>query len=71
MPLPTYDELLLPLLRLAGQDGEERPIRDLRGKLAQQLALTPEELALKLPSGRQAVLITGWAGPVPTFARRS
>ncbi|MGG6242585.1 restriction endonuclease [Nodosilinea sp. AN01ver1] len=63
MPLPTYDELLLPLLRLAGQDGGEHPIRDLREQLAQQLALTPEEIALKLPSGRQAVFDNrvGWA----------
>jgi hypothetical protein len=63
MPVPTYDELMLPLLKLAAQDGAEHPIRDLRVQLAQQIQLTPEERILKLPSGRQSVFDNrvGWA----------
>lgn len=61
--VPTYDELMLPLLQLASQDSEEHPIRELREQLAQQIGLTPEERALKLPSGRQTVFDNrvGWA----------
>ena len=62
-PVPTYDELMLPLLQLASQDSEEHPIRELREQLAQHIGLTPEERALKLPSGRQSVFDNrvGWA----------
>ena len=62
MQLPTYDELMLPLLQLTAQSSEEQPIRDLREQLAQQLNLTPEQRALKLPSGRQAAFDNrfGW-----------
>lgn len=62
-PVPTYDELMLPLLQLASQDSEEHPIRELREQLAQQIRLTPEERALKLPSGRQSIFDNrvGWA----------
>ncbi len=61
--VPTYDELMLPLLQLASQGSEEHPIRELREQLAQQIGLTPEERALKLPSGRQSVFDNrvGWA----------
>lgn len=63
MSVPTYDELMLPLLKLAAQGSEEQPIRNLREQLAQQIELTPEERSLKLPSGRQAVFDNrvGWA----------
>jgi restriction system protein len=70
MNLPTYDELMLPLLRLAAQDSNEHPIRELREQLAQQLQLTPEQRAIKLPSGRQAVFDNrvGWAS---TYLRKA
>ena len=70
MLLPTYDELMLPLLQLTAQSSEEQPIRDLREQLAQQLNLTPEQRALKLPSGRQAAFDNrfGWAS---TYLRKA
>jgi len=70
MTLPTYDELMLPLLKLAAQDDQEHPIRELREQLAQQLALTPEQRTIKLPSGRQAVFDNrvGWAS---TYLRKA
>ncbi len=70
MTLPTYDELMLPLLKLAAQGKEEHPIRELREQLAQQLNLTPEQRTVKLPSGRQAVFDNrvGWAS---TYLRKA
>ncbi len=63
MSLPTYDELILPLLNLAAADGQEHAVGHLRKELAQQLKLTPKQLAKKLPSGRQVVFDNrvGWA----------
>lgn len=70
MTLPTYDELMLPLLKLAAQDDQEHPIRALREQLAQQLNLTAEQRKIKLPSGRQAVFDNrvGWAS---TYLRKA
>ena len=70
MTLPTYDELMLPLLKLAAQDNQEHPIRELREQLAQQLNLTPKQRTIKLPSGRQAVFDNrvGWAS---TYLRKA
>ncbi len=69
MLLPTYDELMLPLLKVAA-DGSEHHIRDLREIIARQLQLTPEQRTLKLPSGRQAVFDNriGWAS---TYLRKA
>lgn len=63
MSLPTYDELTLPLLQLAAKDSQEYAVGSLRKQLVHQLQLTPEQLAKKLPSGRQAVFNNrvGWA----------
>lgn len=63
MLLPTYDELTLPLLKLAAGNDHEHTVSHLRERLAQQLDLTPEQRAVKLPSGRQAVYDNrvGWA----------
>jgi len=70
MSIPTYDELMLPLLQLAAQSPQEQPIRNLREQLAQQLNLTPEQRAIKLPSGRQATFDNrvGWAS---TYLRKA
>ncbi len=70
MLLPTYDELMLPLLQLAAQSPQEQPVRNLREQLAQQLNLTPEQRAIKLPSGRQAAFDNrvGWAS---TYLRKA
>jgi restriction system protein len=63
MSLPTYDQFMLPLLKLAAEDGQVHPISFLREKLAQQLGITPEQRSLKLPSGQQSVFDNrvGWA----------
>jgi restriction system protein len=50
MPIPDFQTLMLPVLRLAG-DGAERPIPEMRERIAQELNLTPDELAEKLKNG--------------------
>ena len=61
MPIPTYNELLRPLLELANaQDITRRSAAELMTKMSR---LSPEEAAQRLPSG-QATTIgnrTGWA----------
>lgn len=70
MELPTYDQFMLPLLKLAAEDGQIHAIATLREKLAQQFNLTPEQRAVKLPSGQQSVLDNrvGWAS---TYLRKA
>jgi restriction system protein len=53
MPIPDYQSLMLPVLQAAAR-GEVR-IGDVIEKLADQLALSPDERAELLPSGRQSV----------------
>ena len=53
MSIPDYQSLMLPVLS-ASLDGEIR-IGDLVERLAEKLALTPEERAEPLTSGRQTV----------------
>lgn len=62
MAVPKYDEFMKPLL-IAVQNGETYKIKDVYAKLAQQLHLSAEDLAEKLPSGRQTVFKNrlGWA----------
>jgi restriction system protein len=48
MALPTYDQFMLPLLKLV-EDGQIHQIAQLREKLAQQLSITPEQRTIKLP----------------------
>jgi restriction system protein len=54
MPIPDFQTLMWPLLQLVA-DGREHSIRDARETLANQFALSPEEKAELLPSGRQPV----------------
>ncbi|MGH7815391.1 MAG: restriction endonuclease [Candidatus Binataceae bacterium] len=62
MAVPTYDSFMLPLLRLAA-DGKEHSLKACGIELAKQFNLTPEDLALLLPSGRHTVLASrvGWS----------
>lgn len=53
MPVPDYQSLMLPVLLMAA-DGEVR-IGDAVERLAQRLALTPDERAQLLPSGKQSL----------------
>jgi restriction system protein len=50
MPIPDYQTLMLPLLRILG-DQREHHVRDLRNQLAQEFNLTEEERAILLPGG--------------------
>ena len=52
MPVPDFQSMLLPVLRITA-DGKEHTTADLRGRVASELNLTPEDLAEKLPSGSQ------------------
>lgn len=54
MPIPDYQTLMLPVLRLAAE-GETR-VADVAGRIADDLDLTLDEREQMLPSGRQKVL---------------
>jgi restriction system protein len=62
MPIPDYQTLMLPLLRLAG-DGAEHPFREAVDRLAAEFNLTDDERAELLPSGTAHVFGSrvGWA----------
>lgn len=70
MTLPTYDQLMLPLLKLAAENEQVHRIADLREELARRLNITPEQRAMKLPSGRQSIFDNrvGWAS---TYLRKA
>lgn len=52
MAVPGFQEITLPLLRLAG-DGKEHPIAEALERLADDMHLPPEDRRELLPSGRQ------------------
>jgi restriction system protein len=60
--IPDFQTLLRPLL-VAVEDGEEHSIKSVREQLAREFALTEEELADMLPSGRAKTYMNrvGWA----------
>lgn len=53
MPIPDYQSLMLPVLRVV-QSGEAK-IADVIVRLGQELALADEEITELLPSGRQTI----------------
>jgi restriction system protein len=53
VPVPDFQTLMLPMLRLTG-DGKEHSLVDLRGLLASEFSLSEAELTELLPSKRQA-----------------
>lgn len=53
MAMPTFQQLMLPLLRLS-EDGEEHKLRDASTSLARALGLSDLELDELLPSGKQS-----------------
>jgi restriction system protein len=69
MPIPTYDKLLDPLLKMA----VEGPItgKSATEAMTQQFALSPEEISMRIPSGSSTVIRnrTGWAMTFLTKAR--
>ena len=62
MPIPDYQTLMLPLLKIAG-DGAIHSKRDVVPELASQFGLSEEEQKELLPSGKQGILSNrvGWA----------
>ncbi len=60
MPIPTYQEVMLPLLKLVGQGEIAR--QDAVQRLIEEFQLTPEEAAQRLPGG-QTVIYNRAAGP--------
>lgn len=62
MPIPDFQSLMLPLLRLAVDD-IEHTIREAQAKLASELGLSEEEKSQLLPSSRQPVFYNrvSWA----------
>jgi restriction system protein len=62
MPIPDYQTVMLPLLRLVAGTGE-LPLRDAIERIADEFALTGEERAQLLPSGAARTIASrvGWA----------
>ena len=54
MPIPDYQSLMLPVLRLVG-DRQGHSLAELRQRISQELHLTDEELAERLASDSQTV----------------
>src|SRR5437773_12132024 len=54
MPIPDYQSIMIPLLRLAN-DGEEHLFRDTVETLGKEFRLTPEERQQLLPSRTQPI----------------
>ena len=61
MPIPDFQRLMLPLLR--DLSSGERSGQETLEALAAHFSLTPEELAIRIPSGRAARFANriGWA----------
>lgn len=62
MPIPDYQSLMLPVLRLV-EDRKEHTVSEMRQRIADQLGLTEGELAERLASDSQTVFANrvGWA----------
>jgi hypothetical protein len=62
MPIPDYQSLMLPVLRLM-QDGKEHSVSEMRQRIAEQFNLTEEELSERLASDTTTVFMNrvGWA----------
>ncbi len=62
MPIPDYQSLMLPLLKLLS-NGQELSLREAIGILSEKFQLTDEEKKELLPSGLQPVIDNrvGWA----------
>jgi restriction system protein len=62
MTIPTYEQVMLPLLKIAG-DKQEHSKRQAVEKLAVDFRLTPNDRRVMLPSGREELFANrvGWA----------
>lgn len=64
MPIPTYQEMMLPLLRVLDAAGRELHQKECSALTAEALGLTEEQRQERLPSGLQTYVFNraGWAG---------
>jgi len=62
MPIPDYQEVMLPVLECLA-DGKEHSLADVREAISDRFALTEEERNELIPSGKQRVIANrvGWA----------
>jgi restriction system protein len=56
MPIPDYENLVEPMLKVLCADGEDAPKSLLVSRISDELRLTPEEAQAMLPSGTCTVL---------------
>ena len=70
MAVPDYQSLMLPLLRFAGDKGDEISAGDAVEFLAKEMGLTDEDLKEMLPSGISSTFVNrvGWA---PTYMKKA
>lgn len=63
MPIPTYQEMMLPLLRILAEANTELRRKEATQRVADAMGLTPEDRTLRMPSGTQTHLFNrmGWA----------
>jgi len=63
VPIPTYEDLMLPLLKEYAASARPRALKELVPLMADKLGLTEEEKAERLPSGRQSLFYNrlAWA----------
>jgi restriction system protein len=62
LPIPTYEEFMLPMLLLV-KNGTDHRLSDVQERLAEDLALTDEDRQELLPSGKQRTYLNriNWA----------
>jgi restriction system protein len=62
LPIPDYQSIMLPLLKLAS-DGKEHSIHEAIEHICKEFGVTEEEKKELLPSGQQRVIDNrvGWA----------
>jgi hypothetical protein len=62
MTLPTWDQYMLPILK-ACADGKEHTMAELRVSVAKSMGLTPVQLDMLTPNGKQSLFVnrSGWA----------
>ncbi|MBM3245557.1 MAG: restriction endonuclease, partial [Candidatus Omnitrophica bacterium] len=54
MAIPDYQSIMLPLLKLAGNQ-QEHKMKDVTDELANQFKLTEDERKTQIPSGTQSL----------------
>lgn len=69
MPIPDYQTVMLPLLKLVASQGPIK-LKDARRLISDQFNLTEQERAALLPSGKQPIIYNrvGWAS---TYLRKA